>query len=200
MPRVWGIVDFYLTVAQPGIAANTSKERHEPGALVLVYTHRHTHAQKHGQTKPSRQSQTPATRMPMTQLQELPVYTHTHTLSSKPRLGHPGSLSSSPPHLLRLRLRLWALHSREGPSAIQEAQVMPDPTVHLDHMPAVGNGLREVVGCLAARAHMETEHMWSDVCRNTHANARVSKKRDTFRNTDTGRTWRPARTQTLQRM
>lgn len=97
MPRVWGIVDFYLTVAQPGIAANTSKERHEPGALVLVYTHRHTHAQKHGQTKPSRQSQTPATRMPMTQLQELPVYTHTHTLSSKPRLGHPGSLSSSPP-------------------------------------------------------------------------------------------------------
>lgn len=56
-----------------------------------------------------------------------------------------------------LELRLGALHAREAPSNIQQAHVMPDPTAHLEYAPAVGDGPGEVVGILAAGAHVEAD-------------------------------------------
>lgn len=65
---------------------------------------------------------------------------------------------------------------------------MPDPKAHLKQTPAVGNGLLETVGCLAAGANVEAEHMLSDMQRSTHENTRVSRKRGTVRNIDV---WSP---------
>ena len=74
-------------------------------------------------------------------------YTNKHTRSPEPKLEHPAP--SHPPHHL-LKLRVGAFLSGEAPSDVQEAHVMSNPAAHLKHASAVGDGLHEVVGCLAS--------------------------------------------------
>ena len=107
-----------------------------------MYTGRASVVRQRPLNKDKPQSHTRATYSSMTS-----SYANKRTQSPEPKLEHPAP-SHPPRHLLKLRV--GAFLSGEAPSDVQEAHVMPNPAAHLKHAPAVGDGLREVMGCLAS--------------------------------------------------